>query len=109
VSNAARRRGRTRELAYLHHLLDQGWVAFRIDGSGDLVAGKSGKGTYLLQVKSTLTPYAHFLPADRQRLSEDAASAGWWAALIWWPKGIGLDQAKWISEADWPGSQALAA
>lgn len=102
TASASRSRGRSRELRYIAHLRDdKGWTAYRVDGAGDIVAGKDGV-TLLIQVKSTLTPYAHFLPADRQRLREDADRAGWFAALLWWPKGRGLERAELIPEHDWP-------
>lgn len=102
--NASRRRGRQRELAYIDHLTRIGWEAYRIDGAGDIVAGKDGI-TLLLQVKSTITPYAHFGRLDRARLREAADRAGWIAALVWWPKGRGLGGVKVLFEWDWPDAK----
>lgn len=101
--NTSRRRGRQRELDYIAHLISLGWEAFRVDGAGDIVAGKDGI-TLLIQMKSTLTPWAHFGPQDRARLREAADRAGWIAVLVWWPKGRGVSKAKPIFEWDWPGS-----
>jgi Holliday junction resolvase len=102
MSTAARRRGRQRELRYIDYLRERGWVALRVDGSGDIVAGKDGI-TLLIQVKSTTDgPYKTFGPAERQRIIEDADRAGWFAALLWWPPGRGVQDAELIPESDWP-------
>lgn len=98
---ASRRRGRQRELSYVQKLTDEGWVAYRVDGAGDIVAGRAGY-TMLIQCKSTRHPYDHFLPADRARLSEEARRSGWRAFLLWWPKGTGVSKAQLIPECDWP-------
>lgn len=100
--NGHRKRGRARELAYLRHLEREGWEAWRIDGTADIVALRSGERPHLLQVKSTVTPYAHFQPAERALLRDQAKRAGAACALIWWPKGKGLRSAEWIDEAAWP-------
>jgi hypothetical protein len=54
----------------------------------------------LVEVKSTAAgPYAHFPPADRERLRAAAALAGAEAWLCWWPP---RGKPRWIAEAEWP-------
>jgi Holliday junction resolvase len=67
----------------------------------DVVALRTGETPRLYEVKSTLTPYAHFLPQDRAALTDAAKRAGAEAILAWWPKGGKL---KLIPEKDWPVS-----
>lgn len=77
-------------------------MAFRAPASlgvADVVALKKGHTPHMIESKSTLTPYSHFLPADRQRLSVAAAAAGAEAWLVWWPKHGKL---KAIPESEWP-------
>lgn len=99
--NASRKRGRSRELAWIDKRRQEGWVAYRVDGCGDIVEGLGGI-TNLVQVKSTVTPYAHFPPADRQALRQEAERSGWNAFLLWWPKGRGIERAELIPSEDWP-------
>lgn len=101
TATASRSRGRQRELLYLAKLISEGWVAYRVDGAGDIVAGKDGT-TMLIQCKSTVSPYAHFLPADRQRVKLEAEVSGWQAFLLWWPRGVGIDKARLIPSSEWP-------
>lgn len=92
------------------------WLVVRAAGSlgtVDLVAMRygwidadtQGRILMLIEVKSTLTPYAHFLPAERAALSEAAAFCGAEAWLAYWPKRGKL---QWIPESAWP-QQAVAA
>jgi Holliday junction resolvase len=68
-------------------------------GVADVVALKAGKTPLLIEAKSTLSPYAHFLPEHREALSTAAEAAGANALLAWWPKGGKL---KLIPEDEWP-------
>lgn len=98
----ASRRGHDRERQLVALKRKEGWVAFRAPASlgvADVVALKAGETSQLIESKSTLRPYAHFLPADRQRLSEAAKAAGAEALLAWWPS---RGELKWIAESDWP-------
>ena len=106
-------RGHDRERAVRDLLLSQDWVAFRAPASlgvADVVALRDGSRPRLVEVKSSAAgPYAHFLPADRQRLSFAAKLAGADAYLAWWPPRGKL---RWIPESEWPGpavAQELAA
>jgi hypothetical protein len=97
------RRGRDRELRYAEYLeKTEGGLARRFEsGCFDIVHLKRGVAI-LFQVKSTLTPYAHFGPKDRQEALEQAEQAGVTCALVWWPKGVGLSKAKVIPSWEWP-------
>lgn len=99
-------RGHDRERRLVAIKREEGWVAFRAPASlgvADVVALKDGHKPQLVESKSTLSPYAHFLPADRERLSEAARAAGAEALLAWWPKNGKL---KLIPEADWPPTRS---
>lgn len=96
------RRGHDRERRVVDRLRDDDWLAFRAPGSlgvADVVALCDGKQPRLIEVKSTIAPYSHFLPADRKRLSEAARLAGASAWLAWWPA---RGELRWIAEAEWP-------
>lgn len=71
-------------------------------GVADVVALRAGRTPRMYEVKSTLSPYAHFLPADRTALSVAAALAGAEALLAYWPKNGKLDV---IPESAWPPSR----
>lgn len=101
TATASRTRGRKRELAWLQKRRDEGWVAYRIDGCGDIVEGLGGV-TNIIQVKSTVRPYSCFLPAERELLKWEAERSGWNAFLLWWPKGRGIEDAELIPAEDWP-------
>lgn len=101
TATASRKRGRQRELHYVAKLIADGWVAYRVDGAGDIVAGRDGV-TNIIQVKSTVARYSCFLPFEREELKREAEAAGWHAYLLWWPKGVGIDRAKLIHSDDWP-------
>lgn len=95
-------RGHDRERAVRDYLTSQDWLAFRAPASlgvADVVALKDGHPPMLVEVKSTLAPYAHFLPADRAKLSLAARMAGGQAWLAWWPS---RGQLRWIAESEWP-------
>lgn len=96
------RRGHDRERRVVDVLRDEDWFAFRAPGSlgvADVVALREGSRPRLIEVKSTLSPYSHFLPADRKRLSEAAKLCGADALLAWWPARGKL---RWIAEEEWP-------
>lgn len=96
------RRGHDRERRVVDVLRDEDWLAFRAPGSlgvADVVALREGSRPRLIEVKSTISPYAHFLPADRERLSLAAKLAGGDAYLAWWPSRGKL---RWIAESEWP-------
>jgi len=68
-------------------------------GVADVVALKLGKKPRMYESKSTLTPYAHFLPADRFALRAAAAMAGAEAILYWHPS---RGKPKEIPSSEWP-------
>jgi hypothetical protein len=101
------RRGRDRELRYAEYLeKTEGGLARRFEsGCFDIVWLRPDEPTSLIQMKSTLTPYAHFGPKDRQEAHQQAWQAGveddfYW--LVWWPKGVGISKAKVIPSWEWP-------
>lgn len=104
MSNASRSRGRSRELRYAEYLEEtDGGLARRFEsGCFDIVWLRLGERPALIQVKSTVTPYSHFLPADRLRAKEQAAAAGADAFLLWWPKNVGVSKAVLIPSSEWP-------
>ncbi len=103
-------RGLDRERRIARALEDEGWlVASRrhIGGAGDLLAIRDesqplgGTEMRLIEVKSTVSPYAHFLPLDRKAMREAAAKVPELTAwLYWWPKGRG----EWVEICSrvWP-------
>jgi Holliday junction resolvase len=98
------RRGHDRERRVVDALRDEDWFAFRAPGSlgvADVVALREGSRPKMIEVKSTISPYSHFGPADRERLSIAAALAGAEAWLAWWPARGKL---RWIHETEWPGA-----
>ena len=94
-------RGLDRETRVAQLLEEQGYVCGsrrHIGGAGDILAvGLVAKR--LIEVKSTITPYAHFLPADRAAMSALARSIDAVAELAWWPKRGKL---RFIAEDEWP-------
>lgn len=68
-------------------------------GDADLVALKVGRRPRLIEVKSTLTPYAHFGPTDRAELRLAAEIAGADAELCWWPS---RGKPRFIPMGEWP-------
>lgn len=97
------RRGTQRERAVRDYLADRDWIAFRAPaslGCADVVALRDGCRPRLIECKSTAAgPYAHFGPADRERLRLAARLAGADALLAWWPPRGSL---RWIAEQEWP-------
>lgn len=98
-------KGAARERKYAKLLADSGWVVLRSAGShgeSDLVALKSGR-ICLIQVKSDQAgPFAHFGPASRDALIDDAIKAGGEPWLVHWPSGGELIA---LSPADWPSAK----
>jgi len=68
-------------------------------GDADIIAGKRGHRWQLIEVKSTVTPYSHFGPKDREELLLAAEKSGADAFLAYWPKHGKLE---FISPASWP-------
>jgi Holliday junction resolvase len=99
-------RGLQRERDLVRKLREEGWWAIRSPASKgcvDVVAVASAGPPFSLvrfiEVKSTLTPYAHFGPAEREELLTEAEKAGASAELAWWPKNGKL---VFIPSDDWP-------
>ena len=96
-------RGHQRERAVRDLLRSEDWFVVRAAGSlgdADLLALRAGSRPRLIEVKSSAaSPYAHFLPADRYRLSQAAKLAGAEAWLAYWPPRGKL---RWIPESEWP-------
>lgn len=71
----------------------------------DLVVGKAGYGTILIEVKATKAgPYAGFPPAEREALLAKAHKAGWEAMLVWWP--YDRQGPRFIPPSSWPKAQS---
>lgn len=104
TATASRRRGRGRELQYARHLEEtEGGLARRFEsGCFDIVWLRPGERPALIQCKSTVSPYAHFLPEDRAAAVEQAVAAGADAFLLWWPKGKSVRDARLIPADEWP-------
>jgi hypothetical protein len=95
-------RGLTRETRVMQFLAGDGWVCGsrrHIPGPGDLLAVRGPHERKLVEVKSTLTPYAHFGPTDRKALAALAGQIGAVAELAWWPSRGTL---VFIEEPEWP-------
>jgi hypothetical protein len=93
---------RERAVVKLHHLVD-GWAARCGVGGGkvDVIHVKGGLA-HFIQSKSTIGPYSHFGPREREVLLLEAAQAGVppeRVLLYWWPKGGKL---KVIPSTEWP-------
>jgi len=101
---AARTRGRTRELDVVRHFRSLGYVAYRLNrGSADVIALKREQTPLLIQVKSTARPFERFGPDDRVALVSDALDAGARPLLAWWPKNGTL---RLLGVSDWPVTAA---
>lgn len=101
-------RGIARERAVKRLLESQDWVVVRAAGSLgpiDLVALKVGRVARCIEVKSTLSPYAHFSPAERAEMMLVASMAGATAELAWWPA---RGQLRWIGSDEWPVGRVAA-
>lgn len=94
---------RERKVVALHHYKDG--VAYRCGVGGglvDVIHVKDGQA-WFIQSKSTVTPYSHFGPRDREALLLEAEQAGVppeRVLLYWWPKNGKL---KVIPSSEWPG------
>lgn len=99
-------RGHDRERQVKAVLESEDWVVVRAAGSLgpiDLVAMREGSRTRVVEVKSTLTPYSHFLPKDRADMLAIARLAGADPVLAWWPSRGKL---RWITPNEWPALRA---
>lgn len=107
MSRGAQIRGIQRERDLARQLQADGWYVLRSAGSlgsADLVAGRVGRHTRIIEVKSTSRgPFAGFPPAERQALVEAAAISGWEPWLVWWPP---RQKPQWIPVGEWPKSRA---
>lgn len=103
------RRGIDRERLVAEYLRDRDWMVVRAAGSfgpADLVALRAGSRPLLVEVKSTISPYSHFPPADRARMKQAAELAGADATLAWWPSRGSL---VFFDSSAWPDRLELAA
>lgn len=101
-------RGHDRERQVRVQLEADGFWVIRAAGSlgdADLVAAKPGR-LLLVEVKSTLTPWSHFGPADRHALLMAAEKAGGEAWLAWWPK---RGSCSWLPSWEWPAERSAVA
>lgn len=107
-------RGLQRERDLVRLLREEGWWALRSPASKgcvDVVAvrralapdGYLTAAVRFIEVKSTVTPYSHFGPTDREDLLAEAEWAGASAELCWWPKGDGTPT--FIPSVEWPGAR----
>lgn len=70
-----------------------------IGGAGDLLAIHPRQRARLIEVKTTQrNPYDHFLPDDRQALSDLAAHIDADPLLAWRRNG----KTTWLTDTDWP-------
>jgi Holliday junction resolvase len=104
-------RGLQRERDLVRLLREEGYWTLRSPASkgcvdvvaikrcGDIVPLGPGHEIRFIEVKSTLTPYAHFGPSDRGELLAEAEKAGATAELAWWPKNGKL---VFIPSSEWP-------
>jgi Holliday junction resolvase len=112
-----RQRGITRERDVRRLLEAEGWWTCRAAGSlgdADVVAARNdamlsthpptSARLLLIEVKSTVTPYAHFGPDDRGELAAAATRAGAQAWLCWWPS---RGKPQWIHASRWPQRSTL--
>jgi Holliday junction resolvase len=68
---------------------------------GDLIAGREGSPTLLIEVKATAAgPWSGFVPADRKAMLEAARKSGWEPLLVWWPTT--RKHPRFIPAAGWP-------
>ncbi len=97
-------RGAARERDLVKLLRAEGYSVNRTPGShgvADVIALKAGYVSQLIQLKTDKAgAFAHFGPAARRELAEEARRAGARAVLVWWPgdrKGP-----RFLREKDWP-------
>ncbi len=97
-------RGAKRERDLVALLRADGYSANRTPGShgvADVIALRVGYIPRLLQLKTDRAgPFAHFGPAARRELLDEARRAGARPELVWWPpdrKGP-----RYLHEKDWP-------
>ena len=104
-------RGINRERQVRQILEADGWVVVRSAGSlgpVDLVAIRCNGWQIkvrFVEVKSTVTAYSHFGPADRAEMLDVTKRAGASAYLAWWPKGGKL---RWVHSSEWPAIKVAA-
>lgn len=97
------RKGNGREVRSANILTSEGWIVGsrrHIAGPGDLLANKPGERGRLIEVKATLTPYAHFGKADRIALREYAKLFGLVPELAYWAPGAKTHEI--VDETSWP-------
>jgi Holliday junction resolvase len=114
AGRTSRARGSQRERAVAALMREEGWgVGSRRyeKGPGDILASRDHgildhdyvgfitAEVRLVEVKSTLTPYAHFSPAERAEMVAYAERIGATAWLAHWPKGGKLAM---IPSSKWP-------
>ena len=95
-------RGAAREREVQKRYEKRGYMVVRGAGSkgGDLIAGKIGYPTLLIEVKTTAAgPWTGFGPAARKQMLDAAERAGWTPLLIWWPPHR---KPRYIPKEGWP-------
>lgn len=98
------RRGRQREYDVAARYEERGYTVVRGAGShDDLICGKRGYVTQLVEVKATKTPFSGFGPKERSRLIERAERAGWEPMLVWWPSD--RKGPRYIPKEGWPDAR----
>lgn len=101
MPNRNYQKGRQREYDVAERYRRRGYTVVRGAGShDDLIAGKRGYVTQLIEVKATKTPYAGFGPEERKRMIERADRAGWMPVLVWWPYDRGGP--RFLPKEVWP-------
>jgi Holliday junction resolvase len=86
--SASYRRGAKRENEWADRMAAQGWSTTRSAGShgaADVVSCRDREIVYDQIKTDRAGPYAHFGPAERRALLDEAEKAGATARLIWWP------------------------
>jgi Holliday junction resolvase len=88
-TNNRQRAGIRRERELKARYESKGWTVIRSAGSkgaGDLVCGKAGYQTQVIECKTTAAgPFTGWSPSERSRFADDADRAGWLPVLVWWP------------------------
>lgn len=99
-------RGAARERQLRERYEAKGYYVVRGAGSkgGDLIAGRSGSPTLLIEVKATAAgPWSGFGPADRTALIQAAERAGWEPLLVWWP--MNRKHPRFVPKEGWPNTK----